>query len=109
MKLEEQVCSRDLAARLRALGVRQDSQFVWCQRWKNGKASNQWYVTRGMGTSDSLSAFSLAELGHIIATAKRKLNPPTPAGPNYLNQIFNADQWAKLLIDWLEQDLITLS
>ena len=65
MKLEEQVCSLDLAKRLKELGIKQDTQFYW--HHYNGKD----YPSYGdpkvcLCKYDEISAFTVAELGEII-------------------------------------------
>ena len=65
MRLEDQVCSLELAKRLKELGVRQESYFFY-----------EWYSDRAwtLGISDwerdgghtEISAFGVAELGEMI-------------------------------------------
>src|ERR1700704_1122897 len=75
MKLENQVCSLDLARRLKELGVKQESLFYW---WKYTGKPEQWMVNTinklfrepGIGYTMhwtmEFSAFTVAELGEIM-------------------------------------------
>lgn len=67
MKLESQVCSLELAKRLKELGVKQES---W-HNWKVDKAGKYLTFGLGSGVSDSgegevYSAFTVAELGEML-------------------------------------------
>ena len=76
MKLEDQVCSLELALKLRELGVKQDSYFYYCY----SKRCEQYFIY----SQDELdnydrredlmvreySAFSVAELGIILSSNK---------------------------------------
>ncbi len=63
MKLEQQVCSLDLAKRLKELGVKQGSWFFWNTR-------HIWLAYRKEITApynnDMVSAFTVAELGEMF-------------------------------------------
>ena len=60
MKLENQVCSLDLAKKLKSLNVKQESLFVWCDEydlpcWKGAfKRTNE------------IAAFTASELGEML-------------------------------------------
>lgn len=73
MKLQDQVCSLELAKRLKELGVKQDSLFYWRTFWNRYKevepeikdtntvfsvGDEGWYITR--------SAYTVAELGEML-------------------------------------------
>ena len=62
MKPEQQVCSFELAERLKSLGVRQESSFYW------EVDENDRHVVYGnqSGDSNPLSAFTVAELGEML-------------------------------------------
>lgn len=80
MKLEDQVCSLELAKRLKELGVKQESFWKWhCSVGK--KSGNEaWYLYPSLGFSnhnapsgrthtlqdESYSAFTVAELGGML-------------------------------------------
>lgn len=73
MKLEDQVCSLELAKKLKELGVKQESLFVWIQRKpESANEEPHWYVKQegnwpaGMKLYDSNSAFTVAELGEML-------------------------------------------
>ena len=60
MKLESQVCSLDLSKRLKELGVKQESAFVW-------DAVNELnFIDGDLVGSLETSAFTVAELGEIL-------------------------------------------
>lgn len=73
MTLEQQVTSLELSKRLKELGVDQESLFVWIQR-KPESASEEpsWYIKQegnwpaGMKLFDSVSAFTVAEVGERL-------------------------------------------
>ena len=64
MKLEEQVCSLELAMRLKELGVKQES-LLW---WRETTVSGEAYISHWEGPKTSLhySAFTVAELGTLL-------------------------------------------
>lgn len=67
MKLEDQVCSLELAKRLKELGVKQESYFQW-YRESEGWSYNLGQVSV-FQTSDPapyFAAFSVAELGEML-------------------------------------------
>lgn len=76
MKLESQVCSLELAKRLRELGVKQESAFYWDSITGNRKAKSLWKIgdvisfsyeeTYDKPNDDSYAAFSVAELGKML-------------------------------------------
>jgi hypothetical protein len=75
MELKDQVCSLELAKRLKELGVKQESIFYWCldqdDRYGglppyytiqyNKRLSQSFYYPK-----DQISAFTVAELGHLL-------------------------------------------
>lgn len=118
MKLEDQVCSLDLAKRLKELGVKQESVF-W---WRGDRTEPQWYVAheRGPVYDVRYAAFTVAELADRLgfATGKNILrayghvfNVPdthviTASG---LQQCMTSpDIAAKMLIYLIENKLITV-
>ena len=69
MKLEEQVCSLELAMQLKELGVKQDSLFFYIQRKneKNFKLANNREIKGFEFFYDNIfSAFTVAELGEML-------------------------------------------
>lgn len=75
MNLELQVCSLELAKRLKELGVKQDSLF-WYVKWIPPKGctyysnANEWKLSLYKGSTDdheSISAFTVAELGEMLS------------------------------------------
>jgi hypothetical protein len=65
MKLEQQVCSLELAQRLKELGVEQDAYFLWAhfstnpEVWRVTTFSNPLYL-------EECAAFTVAELGEML-------------------------------------------
>lgn len=119
MKLESQVCSLELAKRLKELGVEQESYFYWADeelvvKWdeaqggglafEDGKSvyrenyQDGW--TQDYEIKEIYSAFTVAELGSILIYCPEW--HPTDGGPT------EADFRAKLLIEKIEQGLLTL-
>ena len=78
MKLEKQVCSLELAKKLKELGVKQDSIFHWCWDVETPyilfqeelpKFANKDYANRKIMTYNEAkysSAFTVAELGEML-------------------------------------------
>jgi hypothetical protein len=67
MKLEQQVCSLELAKRLKELGVKQESLFKW--HWKSdeyGFTTTPEVVHCPIDLINSYSAFTVAELGEML-------------------------------------------
>jgi hypothetical protein len=71
MKLEQQVCSLDLAKRLKESGVKQESCFYWWRRTEN----SEWLIlhynsldipNRERKYQEFTSAFTVAELGELL-------------------------------------------
>ena len=130
MKIEDQVCSLELARKLKELDVKQESYFAWLQQ---GKTADDWsesiLMTMHEVKSKSYfvqdgycSAFSVAELGEMlpmkrISFTKSKDNSCLclfydyegvenyPAIPIF-KSVTEADARAKLLIHLIESKLI---
>jgi hypothetical protein len=100
MNLEHQVCSLDLAKRLKELGVKQESHFVWIEGY-DGHAFIRQALDWPEPNPEAISAFSVAELGDLMLPSKRIKHRaligeqimaiPTPLSP------FRADYWASSL------------
>ena len=73
MKLEEQVCSLELAKKLKELGVKQESLFYWFNNWNGyaeghpSKKENWILLDRYKNTG--YPAFTVAELDEILYKA----------------------------------------
>lgn len=71
MKLEQQVCSLDLAKRLKELGVNQDSIYIWTTRtepatlWSLDRYEEHFGDDIGSGY-DEFPSFTVAELGEML-------------------------------------------
>lgn len=67
MKLEKQVCSLELAKKLKDLGVEQDSLWWWIKAGK-GLIDKQTYALKELMRPDDTdcSAFTVAELGELL-------------------------------------------
>jgi hypothetical protein len=68
MKLKNQVCSLELARKLKELGVKQESYFWWTFRKATTKSKEpKWMLVDGSGTgSEYYSAFTVAEMGERL-------------------------------------------
>ena len=82
MDIEDQVCSLELAKRLKELGVRQNSVWYWYDgvltiktHGNNLLAGTDFYPIRSLGDGELVSAFTVAELGNMLAEVKREWNP----------------------------------
>lgn len=64
MKLEDQVCSLELAKQLKELGVKQDSYFKWEER--SGGHVELFHSKATSCAHEYYSAFTLAELGEML-------------------------------------------
>lgn len=121
MKLESQVCSLELAKRLKELGVKQESLFYWKDivGTKEGcfyKEVSMYkdYHIGGVDFELLCSAFTVAELGNLIGAG---LNTKINMSGNIV--VFHtlheggftadteADARAKMLIYLLENNLLT--
>ena len=68
MKLQDQVCSLDLAKRLKELGVKQESLFYW-QFWSERPDDVMVRYVKDMSSHrevQSVAAFTVAELGEML-------------------------------------------
>src|SRR3990167_5874578 len=98
MKLEEQVCSLELAKRLKELGVKQVSLFYWCPSKTHDDA---WVIKYGlmpdkMAHTHEFSAFTVAELGEMLPQniqAKKEDAGSVETGHWYLQQDKFHDHW----------------
>jgi len=64
VELEDQVCSFELAKRLKELGVKQDAYFTWCSSSKGYHLLAPFQFNNFR--EDDYSAFSVAELGEML-------------------------------------------
>lgn len=85
MRLEDQVCSLDLAKRLKELGCRQESAFYWVTE-HNEPFDKGWVLMlsedileRGFIARQKISAFLVSELGEML--------------PNYFGSISRSEDW----------------
>jgi hypothetical protein len=135
MKLENQVCSLELAKQLKELGVKQESLYFWCQQ----EGQNPGIIPKAKAKrilswhKEIVSAFTVAELGemlpdklaneeylalHCIKTRKmsEEYKPiykiffaPAGATPKRIheqNAFTEADARAKILIYLLKNNLL---
>ena len=71
MKLEDQVCSLELAKRLKELGVKQESIFWWTDY--NEVLLGKDVSRKKGGTNKCTSAFTVAELGEMFPKFARSV------------------------------------
>lgn len=74
MKIEDQVCSLELAKKLKELGIRQESLWYWS--YQSFITGYEWRITMSKPdfgedqiieqTTDAFSAFGVAELGEML-------------------------------------------
>lgn len=129
MKLEQQVCSLELAKRLKELGVKQDSAFYWVSFEAHDYILNQEVpgslkernfllpsddsrLKNYPAFSNNFSAFTVAELGEILPFGfdSHKVEEHTNLGwmARYTDYRFfaatEADARAKMLIHLIERE-----
>jgi len=66
MKLEDQVCSLELAIKLEKLGVKQDSLFYWYDYSEKNESAGISYTKGKIVGENTCSAFTVAELGEML-------------------------------------------
>lgn len=76
MKIEEQVCSLELAKKLKSLNVKQESLYYWWQHcnkvhqgYEKEKPEYKWVLQpyfKGLAIDNAYSAFTVAELGEML-------------------------------------------
>lgn len=122
MKLEQQVCSLELAKRLKELGVKQDSEFYWYKstndkqeiRHRKSENSFEHCIENFLNIGIIVSAFTVAELGEMLPAWSRSYNTgeywDCDCKPHgfHLTADTEADARAAILIYLLENKLITL-
>lgn len=69
MELKQQVCSLELAKKLKELGVKQESLFHWQHHRSVGSPGGVAWSLSNMPNGKSASAFTVAELGELIKVA----------------------------------------
>ena len=128
MQLEKQVCSLELAKRLKKLRVKQDGLFYWAQVKIDGEEYNDIFkgaIRAGEPMKYIASAFTVAELGEMLPTCIPNSEPLTMNhglfgygktakhrwqcmyyDVKFFNEDTEADVRAKLLIYLLEHKLI---
>ena len=97
MKLQQQVCSLDLARKLKELGVKQESYFWWVQ-----STLGSWHIWNENPNAISypdlvfVSAFTVAELGEMLHDENLIINTmsTSPGGEPH--------QWCVSLADHIE-------
>lgn len=127
MEINKQVCSLDLAKKMKELGFEQDSVFTWVQDTENGEyklesfnsdfhgaVHNYWACGRDDKEHPMFSAYTVAELGEFlkkvnfekskIKTLPEEFCPRTE--DESLKVTFDQNFWAKMLIYLKEQELI---
>ena len=121
MKLEDQVCSLDLAKRLKELGVKQESAFYWEDSYFH---PGNWSLFKSEGEprmNANVAAFTVAELGKLIGAKLLPCPLSNPEGevtwmlpesfrePTYpYKESFKteADARAKMLVYLIEQGIV---
>ena len=122
MKLEEQVCSLELAKKLEKLGVRENTLFYWVEdsrdKRKPFKAMSKTRASRIMSREATITpAFTVAELGEKLPKKTYSQRLKVPSGQHawgcnnneydeYRTAYTEADARAKMLIYLLENNLL---
>lgn len=128
MELERQVCSLELAKKLKELGVKQQSLFYWKYTDAPLKDGSRWGLEGGreadelMNELDMHSAFTVAELGEMLSKAQKKdfikaycevmgfadINHSEDVSRDMHNVMTQPDIAAGMLIYLIENKLITV-
>lgn len=126
MEISKQVCSLELAQKLKELGVKQESYFHWKHNTESPEGPiDQWVLVDYGGSFFSksyyhVSAFSVAELGEmlpnnttVVKNADRYFPQNFRLGItrpdlHHLDDDTEADVRAKMLIYLIENKLITI-
>jgi hypothetical protein len=131
MKMEQQVCSLELAKRLKELGITTHSEFWWIKEKHHDTTCLTWYADNeyidvidyfryeSMDVYDIFPAFTVAELGEMLpryceltfrnrADDRKQIRWNCDNQFNETEEATEADARAKLLIYLIENKLITL-
>lgn len=116
MKLEDQVCSLNLAKRLNEIGVRQESAFYWILCPLDAVWGVEFWEFSMPGPIGGYSAFTVAELGGMlpIGCMSTKIFDDLPWAcvldvPAFrFDGKTEADARAKMLINLIEKGIVTL-
>lgn len=127
MELQKQVCSLELAKKLKELGVKQESLFYWVKENRLVyKTQTGFYLENGAGFSNDLfneleiynatfSAFTVAELGEMLPSAMTLTRKTVENSWRYpslngdsLYEKTEADARAKMLIYLIKNNFITI-
>lgn len=93
MKLEQQVCSLELAQKLKELGVKQESYFAWNKFGSGEKGDDfEWSIKPvseyRLASDRNCSAFTVAELGEMLP---KEVNIPFKNGkPRAQNNVLKS-------------------
>ena len=117
MPLGKQVCSLDLAKRLKELGVKQDALYWWSTHtipstlWNRADLDNSLEEYEGPAFS-TYAAFTVAELGEFVKDIPRSVAGKIPdkfmLNDSNSELMFSADFWAKMLIYLVENKVVRL-
>lgn len=121
MNLEQQVCSLELAKKLKELGVKQESLFTWSREEPTVPYRLVYGVAQPWQTADeehAYSAFTVAELGEMLPSSihhgnlqlwKTRKGWTMAYYPHHkMTADTEADARAKMLVYLLENKLLTL-
>lgn len=120
MKIEDQVCSLEIAKRLKELGVKQESEFYHVERHDGTQVilhldtdCNNPAFFPGY-KKEVIAAFTVAELGEMLPVGYfSQLVPPAQwvcfddKGEHGQTERIEADARAKMLIHLIEKGLVT--
>ena len=112
MRLADQVCSLELALKLKELGVKQESLFYWHKEGGVYRVYRFGMIAENYADlqRDDYAAFTVAELGELLPyhsiPRKRKRCVPTWYCDG-IGATTEADARAKMLIHLIERKLVT--
>ena len=125
MNLEQQVCSLELAKKLKELGVKQDSIFDWVFGFDANKGKKDYFLwlmspynRENLKWPEQYSAFTVAELGEMLPKGHHTYQadngwyvPPFNSIKNWNTQYpckTEANARAQMLIHLIENKLIEI-
>lgn len=106
MNLKNQVCSLELAKRLKELGVKQESIF-WYTCFRNGTADISFQYDSKYIPPSHYAAFTVAELGEILPDHIIYKNPFGIPQEYYLKQSKKDNEY-KIYIEFLDEDGVAI-
>ena len=102
MKLESQVCSLELAQKLKELGVEQDSLFCWGEvNFSRSWADYEWELhhkdlfPKNWHNKNLVSAYTVAELGEMLPASLECKPKPHKTGKKEIFELSSEKEWTE--------------